>query len=143
MLMSRRVKYTLGVAVGACLATIGLAVSAEAFRRCKTVGEFEPSGGGTSGGHSFGVFPTDITDCGSPERTLKRYLLDIGYDENAASAVVGNAKSESGFKTHILNGGCIVSDDFRLYTTGGERIAGSDRYKGCGSTGSGAFGIWQ
>ena len=31
MLMSRRVKYTLGVAAGACLVTIGLAVSAEAF----------------------------------------------------------------------------------------------------------------
>ena len=135
----------LGLASVVTSVAVGLLFLVEttyAFLVCESVGKGTDSGG-TSGGHSFGVFPADITDCGSPEKTLKRYLLDIGYDENAASAVVGNAKSESGFETHILNGGCMVSDDFRLYTTGGERIAGADRYKGCSKEGSGAFGIWQ
>ena len=62
--------------------------------------------------------PTDMADCGDIKSTLKRYLLDAGYDNNAAAGIMGNIEHESGYSPKKLNGGTLVGDDFRLYING-------------------------
>lgn len=69
--------------------------------------------------------PTEMADCGDIKSTLKRYLLDAGYDNNAASGIMGNIEHESGYSPKKLNGGTLVSDDFRLYTNG---VRNRERY---------------
>lgn len=59
-------------------------------------------------------------DCGSVQGDLKRYLLDAGYDENAAAGLLGNISAEScTFKVNVYhNCSTFAEDDFRAYTNG-------------------------
>lgn len=95
--------------------------------------------------------PGEMADCGSNSATVKRYLLDAGYSNEAASGIMGNLAHESGYTPNKLNKGkntqtCLVNDDFRLYTNG-VRTSITDRYTTkygvCTIKASGAFGLAQ
>ena len=65
--------------------------------------------------------PIDIVGgCDSVASTLKYYLLQAGYDENAASGIMGNISAEScGYKVTVYkNCHTLAPDGFKAYIQG-------------------------
>lgn len=51
-------------------------------------------------------------------------LMANGYSEQSAAAIIGNMYAESGLNPRILQGGAIVSEDFRAYDNGSKTYSG-------------------
>lgn len=51
-------------------------------------------------------------------------LMANGYTEQSAAAIIGNMYAESGLNPRILQGGAIVSEDFRAYDNGSKTYSG-------------------
>ncbi|MBR3319720.1 C39 family peptidase [Candidatus Saccharibacteria bacterium] len=115
MLFSRRTKSILGLVLATSFILIGASVSALTLD-CPT-GEKNKS----SSSSGDGDIPDLDTDCGGVPSTLKRYLLDAGYSEDAAAGIMGNIYGESNFSPKRIQGKKqLVGDDFVAYS-GGKR----------------------
>ncbi|MBR2587394.1 C39 family peptidase [Candidatus Saccharibacteria bacterium] len=72
---------------------------------------------------------TRIVDgsCGSVPNSLKKYLLDAGYNETAASGIMGNIDVEScGYNLRVYNNSCnaFAPDDFTASSGGRNTFSG-------------------
>ena len=68
-----------------------------------------------------------INPDGSVPAALKKYLLDAGYSESSANAIMGNISIEScGYKLRVYNNSCssLAPDDFVAYKNGAKTFSG-------------------
>lgn len=98
-----------------------------------------PSSSTTTADPSSSInYPTVDASCGSTIASIKRYLLDAGYNENATAAIMGNLMEESGSNISIYDIGddtVTVNDSFIAYDL--------TKNDASGKTFTGGFGIAQ
>ncbi|MBR3232947.1 hypothetical protein IKF74_01545 [Candidatus Saccharibacteria bacterium] len=118
--MSKLMNSRLGLASIVASVAVGLFLlvgTTSAVLVCETVGTTTEGGGDNDDDPE--TPPTVTGGCDSTETTIKYYLMQAGYNETAAAAIMGNLSKEScGYKYKVCFCDCMkeAPDGFKAYT---------------------------